>query len=132
MAMKFFKFPQQSPTSNEQCVAVCKICSREYKYSLNTKGNLFHHLSRSHPGAYKTHFDQRMSVSNDSNQQSLPTLVTINDGTILDLTSFHRQDSQEEEVNVQVLVNFLRVHEETKRRFFSTEKTKRTLKGHFK
>ena len=109
MAMKFFNFPQVPPTSNEQCVAVCKICAREYKYSLNTKGNLFHHLSRSHPGEYKAHFDQKVSVSNDSNQLLLPTLVTINDGTILDFTSFHRQDSQEEEANLKVLVN-LRVY----------------------
>ena len=103
---EFFNFPQLPPTSNDKCVAVCKICAREYKYSLSTKGNLNHHLSNSHPGEYKTSFDQKVSVSNDSNQQLLPTLFTINDGSILDFTSFHRQDSQEVKVNIKVLVTF--------------------------
>ena len=103
---EFFTFPQIPPTSNEQCVAVCKVCSREYKYSLNTKGNLNHHISNSHPAEYKAYFDQKVSISNDSNQQSLPTLVTINEGSILDFTSFHRQDSQEVKVNIKVLLNF--------------------------
>ena len=106
MAMKFFDFPRLPPTSNEQCLAVCKICAREYRYSLTTKGNLFHHLSRSHPGEYKAHFDQKMSASNDFTQPPLTTLVTINDGTVLDFSSFHNQDSQQEEVNVKVMIDF--------------------------
>ena len=100
---EFFTFPQIPPASNEQCVAVCKICSREYKYSLNTKGNLNHHISNSHYAEYQAYFDQKVTVPDDSNQQSLPTLVNINEGSILDFASFHRQDSQEVNVNIKVL-----------------------------
>ena len=79
----FYNFPQSPPTLNEQCIAVCKICSREYKYSLNTKANLNHHISNSHPGELKIYFELK--------HQILPTLVT-NESSILDFASFHQQE----------------------------------------
>ena len=43
----FFEIPS-NPISNDQCVAKCKNCKKNCKYSMNTNANLLHHLESTH------------------------------------------------------------------------------------
>ena len=63
-----FVFPKPPPTSNYQCIAKCKECNCDCKYSLNTKANLHHHLSNLHSETLKLYF-QRNTI--ESKQQPL-------------------------------------------------------------
>ena len=44
----FFSLPEK-PDTPSKCIGKCKYCSRPYKYTLTSKGNLLKHLQTSHP-----------------------------------------------------------------------------------
>ena len=51
----FFSSPSPPPLNNKDCVARCKTCSKPYKYTLTTKGNLLKHLQTSHGQPLEQH-----------------------------------------------------------------------------
>ena len=56
------------PLTNKDCKARCKICSRQYRYTLTSKGNLLKHLQTSHGQQLKQHKEERQSQQMTSGQ----------------------------------------------------------------
>ena len=44
----FFLLPDKRPTAPSKCIAKCKLCQKQYKYTLTSKGNLLKHLEIAH------------------------------------------------------------------------------------
>ena len=59
----FFSFPPR-PSSNRECIAKCKTCSKNYKYTLTTKGNLLKHLQVSHGRQLESYKQERRRSMN--------------------------------------------------------------------
>ena len=65
----FFDLPTWSGSSKD-CQAKCKVCSRTYKYTLTTKGNLLKHLQTSHGSLLNEHKEKKRH-SLESGQSTL-------------------------------------------------------------
>ena len=70
----FFKLPTR-PQMNKDCVAKCKTCLKDYKFTLTTKGNLLKHLQTSHSHLLRNHREERQRQLASSNQMLLTSDV---------------------------------------------------------
>ena len=68
--MFFFSLPSR-PSNNKDCKAKCKACSKVYKYTMTTKGNLLKHLQVAHSRELESYKQERLQEQ--SNGQLLLT-----------------------------------------------------------
>ncbi len=66
----FFNLPAR-PQMIKDCVAKCKACRKDYKFTLTTKGNLLKHLQTSHSHLLKSHREERQRQLESCNHYQL-------------------------------------------------------------
>ena len=55
----FFHLPDKRPSASSKCLARCKLCQKQYKYTLTSKGNLLKHLEATHLKQLNNHREQQ-------------------------------------------------------------------------
>lgn len=86
---RYFSFPSPAPVDNNQCLARCKLCKKEFKYGLTSKGNLHNHLFTSHKNEVNkpSEFSESSGGSISSNS---PNVLESASG-VIQLRPFARQ-----------------------------------------
>ena len=80
----FFELPDKRPTAPSKCIAKCKLCQKNYKYTLTSKGNLLKHLETAHNKKLLDHREEQRKKKTEL-LSSLPrgqcTLSNVNKET---------------------------------------------------
>ena len=72
---QFFYLPDVAPTTKEECRAKCKLCSKFYKYTLTTKGNLLKHMQTKHKQVLDKHKEEQLTQSHQTTLSPRGSLV---------------------------------------------------------